>query len=194
MSLKMWDSVCVRRSYCLSWLLLAHNLLGAQGTLETLDRKVYRGQIRIAEGAFVVANAAEEYVIEVSTTNLARLLFAAPPRPTIVVTPLVQTNSEPRLPAPWQSEDIGSTPLAGSAGHHVGIFTIKSSGTNIAERSDSLHFVYQAMQGNCDIIARVIALQPKAPLTVGTNEYPEQPTPKVGIMIRESLNADARNV
>src|SRR5438093_7634418 len=108
MSLKMWDSVCVRRCCWLSWLLLAHNLLGAHGTLETLDRKIYRGQIRIAEGAFVVANAVEEYVIEVSTTNLARLLFVDRTGPTIVFPPLVQTNSEPRLPAPWQNEDIGS--------------------------------------------------------------------------------------
>jgi hypothetical protein len=174
--------------------LLAQNLLGAHGTLETLDGKKYQGQIRIAEGGFVVANAAKEYVIEIQATNLARISFVDRPRLTVAFPPLVQTNSDNRLPARWQADDIGSTQISGSANYRAGTFTISSSGTSLAGRSDSLHFLYQPMQGDCDIIARVTALQPKSPMQGRTNEYSKYPTAKVGLMIRETLNADARNV
>ena len=60
MSREIWNSESVRCLCCLFCLLLAQNLFAARGTLETLDGKTYRGQIRIAESGFVVANAVEE--------------------------------------------------------------------------------------------------------------------------------------
>src|SRR5262245_25733990 len=104
----MWESVCVLRfRCCLPCLLLAQNLLGAHGTFETLDGRKYQGQIRIAQGGFVVANAAKEYVIEIPATNLAHISFVDRPGPAAPFPPLVQTISDNRLPARWQADDIG---------------------------------------------------------------------------------------
>jgi glucosylceramidase len=87
----------------------------------------------------------------------------------------------PPLPAPWSSADIGSIGLAGSAGLASGTFTLNGSGNDIWNMADAFHFVSQPVGGNCEIRARVIALQPTDPWA------------KAGIMIRDSAAAGAMN-
>jgi regulation of enolase protein 1 (concanavalin A-like superfamily) len=85
------------------------------------------------------------------------------------------------LPAPWISRDIGSPARAGSASASSGTFTVTGGGANIFGSSDQFQFVYQPLQGNVEVIARVAAFQ-----------YP-QGWSKAGVMIRETLSANSRN-
>jgi regulation of enolase protein 1 (concanavalin A-like superfamily) len=85
------------------------------------------------------------------------------------------------LPAPWANRDVGSPALAGSASAASGTFTVAAGGENIWGTSDQLHFVYQPLQGDVEVIARVASLQ-----------YAD-PWSKTGVMIRESLTGGSRN-
>src|SRR5262249_53678093 len=85
------------------------------------------------------------------------------------------------LPVSQQSSDIGSPAIAGSTSYSSGTYTIKAAGADIWGTSDQFRFVYQPVSGDVDIIARVNSL---------TNTYTWA---KAGVMIRETLNANARN-
>jgi len=92
--------------------------------------------------------------------------------------PLTLTIS-PRLPSPWSQTDIGSTGTAGNAYYSGGTFNISGAGADIWGTSDAFHYVYQAITGDCQIIARVTGVQNTTANAKG------------GIMIRESLNANS---
>ena len=79
------------------------------------------------------------------------------------------------LPAPWTSRDLGSPALAGSASAAGGTFTVAAGGLNIWGTSDQFHFVYQPLQGDVEVIARVASLHDVDHLS------------KAGVMIRETL-------
>lgn len=83
------------------------------------------------------------------------------------------------LPAPWQSQDVGSVGLAGSATHSSGTFTVAGSGTDIWNGADGFHYVFQPWGGNGEIVARVDS--------VGNTD----PWAKAGVMFRQSLAADS---
>ena len=84
------------------------------------------------------------------------------------------------LPAPWTSRDLGSPALAGSALASGGTFVVAAGGANIWGTSDEFHFVYQPLQGDVEVIARLASLQ----YTDGRS--------KAGVMIRESLTGGSR--
>jgi regulation of enolase protein 1 (concanavalin A-like superfamily) len=83
------------------------------------------------------------------------------------------------LPSPWQQNDIGSVGIAGDASYAAGLFTVTGSGSDIWTGGDAFHFVYQSLNGDGTIVARVASL-------ANTSGWA-----KVGVMIRESLNANA---
>jgi poly(hydroxyalkanoate) depolymerase family esterase len=85
------------------------------------------------------------------------------------------------LPYPWMSQDVGAAGVAGSATGSNGVFTVAGSGADIWNASDAFRFVYVPVNGNCTIVARVTAVQNIDPWS------------KAGVMIRESLNANAAN-
>jgi PKD repeat protein len=85
------------------------------------------------------------------------------------------------LPAPWQARDIGSVGLAGSTTYASGRFTVTAAGADIWGTADSFRYVYQPLNGDGQIVARVTSL-------MNTHAYA-----KAGVMIRESLNANAPN-
>lgn len=85
------------------------------------------------------------------------------------------------LPLPWLSEDIGTGMLAGAVSHSAGTFTQAGSGA-LGGSSDKLRFTYQTLTGDGQIIARVSALQ-----NTGNSS-------RVGVMIRESLAANSRQI
>jgi autotransporter-associated beta strand protein len=84
------------------------------------------------------------------------------------------------LPLPWVTADIGSVGIAGSASATSGVYTVNGSGTGVYASSDQFRMVYQNSSGDCQLIARVNSLT--APST----------SAKTGVMIRESLAANAR--
>jgi endoglucanase len=82
---------------------------------------------------------------------------------------------------PWQWQDVGSVGGVGSTTCSGGVFTIKGSGADIWDTADAFHFTYMAVNGDCSIIARVASIQ-------NTDGWA-----KAGVMIRESLAANAAN-
>jgi hypothetical protein len=84
------------------------------------------------------------------------------------------------LPPPLLSLDIGVTGPTGDASFADGVFTLTGAGTGIGGTADSFRFLYQTSSGDCANTVRVTALDNTAP------------DAKAGVMIRESLNANAR--
>ena len=67
------------------------------------------------------------------------------------------------LPSGWLDQDVGAVGITGSATYANGTFAIQGGGYGIGGTpsglggpSDSFHFVYQALQGDGTIIARVV--------------------------------------
>ncbi len=85
------------------------------------------------------------------------------------------------VPPPWQQQDIGSVGVAGGAVYAGGLLTLLASGSDIGGTGDAFHYVYQSMSNNCALIAQVS-------LALNTNA-----NAKAGVMIRDSLNANAAN-
>jgi pectin methylesterase-like acyl-CoA thioesterase len=92
----------------------------------------------------------------------------------------VSTLADAGLPSPWSTLDIGVVVLAGAADFVNGTYTIQGAGTNIAGGADAFRFVYQPSSGDCSNTIRVASIQ-----NTGANA-------KAGVMIRESLAANAR--
>lgn len=92
----------------------------------------------------------------------------------IELTPLV-------LPAPWGQSDIGTVAAEGDGIFDAGTFTVFGSGADITGQGDRFHYVYQPVSGNCEIIARVAAMD-------NTNAGA-----KAGVMIRDSLDPGSRH-
>ena len=80
------------------------------------------------------------------------------------------------LPAPWQTADIGSVGVAGSASMSNGIYTVKGAG-NISGTADNFRFVYQPLSGDGEIKVRLNSVE-----NTGTSG-------RIGVMIRESLTS-----
>jgi glucose/arabinose dehydrogenase/regulation of enolase protein 1 (concanavalin A-like superfamily) len=86
------------------------------------------------------------------------------------------------LPAPWQQKDVGVvTPGPGSGGYDSATqtFTVKGGGYDIWTTHDDFRYVYQTLNGDGEIIARV---------TSQTNTHASA---KAGVMIKESATAFA---
>jgi RHS repeat-associated protein len=93
----------------------------------------------------------------------------------------IQALAGTTLPAPWASQDVGSTGIAGSAGYSSGTFTVSGAGADIWDTADAFRFVYQTLAGDGQIVARVADLQ---------NTHPNA---KAGVMMRESLTPGSRH-
>jgi phosphatidylserine/phosphatidylglycerophosphate/cardiolipin synthase-like enzyme/regulation of enolase protein 1 (concanavalin A-like superfamily) len=91
------------------------------------------------------------------------------------------TATASNLPSPWTDGDIGSVPIAGSAQYSSGTFTVRASGADIWGAADAFHFVYHALTGDGSIQARVGSVQETSTWA------------KAGVMIRESLAANAKH-
>ncbi len=85
------------------------------------------------------------------------------------------------LPDPWQSVDIGSVGLLGSAAITGGTFSVTGSGADIWLDSDAFRYVYTAVTGDCSLVAHIVSLDNTDPWAKG------------GIMIRSSLADGAPN-
>jgi Big-like domain-containing protein len=86
------------------------------------------------------------------------------------------------LPVGQRQRNIGGFGVTGSALQTQGTYTIKSkSSDTISETQDKFHFVYQPMQGDLEVVARVASLNSV------------NPSAEAGVMIRESLRADSRH-
>lgn len=91
------------------------------------------------------------------------------------------SDAAPSLPAPWQAQDIGNPAIAGSASESTGTFTVAGAGVDIWDTSDQFQYAYQLFTGDGEIVAKVNSLTP-------TNDWS-----KAGVMLRETLDANARH-
>lgn len=82
----------------------------------------------------------------------------------------------------WSQADIGTVGVAGSNESSGNTITVRGAGADIWDRADAFRFVYRTLTGDCTVEAQVSSL-------TNTNGWA-----KAGVMIRESLAADARNV
>lgn len=87
-----------------------------------------------------------------------------------------------RPSALFASIDIGSPQLAGSARLVETGWDLIAGGTDIWEKADQFHFVFQDLSGNFDIAVRVESFTP-------AHLYS-----KAGLMIRENVNADSAHL
>ena len=85
----------------------------------------------------------------------------------------------PSLPSPWTSQDIGAVGVAGTASASSGSFTVRGAGADIWGSADALHFAWQRITGDVDVVARVASVE---------NVHPWV---KAGVMIREHLSANS---
>ncbi|NQT23875.1 aryl-sulfate sulfotransferase [candidate division KSB1 bacterium] len=97
---------------------------------------------------------------------------------------LIYTDENSLIPlsAPWSSQDIGLPQLAGQSGMRDNRLVIRGSGNDIWNQADELHFAYQTVEGDAEIIARIHSLE----IT--------DPWAKVGVMMRNSLQSSSKHV
>jgi hypothetical protein len=80
-------------------------------------------------------------------------------------------------------QDIGAVGMPGDAHYNDGVYTVQGAGADIANPADAFHYFYEGMfSGNGEIVARVLSVQNT------------DPAAKAGVMIRETLAADSREV
>jgi len=67
-----------------------------------------------------------------------------------------------QLPAGWTSKDIGSPAAAGSAQYDAATetWTVRGDGTGLRGTADQFQFVYKALSGDGEMVARVVSLDP----------------------------------
>ena len=80
----------------------------------------------------------------------------------------------------WQSRDIGNVRAPGSVSHARGVFTVSGDGADIWDQADAFHYVFQTLNGDGTLTARVLKIK-------NTN-----PWAKAGVMIRESPEANSK--
>jgi regulation of enolase protein 1 (concanavalin A-like superfamily) len=85
------------------------------------------------------------------------------------------------LPDPWLAQDVGNPDLPGQATFSSETFSVTGAGTDIWGTNDQFQFVYQPLDGDGTITARVDDLQ-----------YSDE-WAKAGVMIRQDLTGDAPN-
>jgi len=91
------------------------------------------------------------------------------------------TTTATGLPSPWAHQDIGNVAATGAATYTSGTFTVEGSGSDIWNLTDEFHYVYQPLDGDGEIVAQVVSVE-------DTDWWA-----KGGVMIRETLDADARH-
>jgi len=86
------------------------------------------------------------------------------------------------LPSVWSDGDIGSVGVAGSASYSNGTFAVSGAGSGtMITSADSFHFVYQPLNGDGTIVARVLSVRGSS-------------AAQAGIMIREMLSPGANHL
>jgi hypothetical protein len=111
----------------------------------------------------------------------------APNEDTAVADASAPTDTRPMLPTaavpqPWQSQDIGTVGMPGGSGRSRRNFQVRGSGGDVWAEADSFHFLQRQVTGDAEIVARLASLERTSA------------DAKAGVMFRENMMPDARNV
>jgi len=84
------------------------------------------------------------------------------------------------MPSPWSDQDVGAVGTQGRGSFLTGTFIERGSGADIGGSADAFHYIYQPLNGNGTIIARILT------------QSNSDPSAKAGVMIRETLTAGSK--
>lgn len=157
---------------------LSANATGGTGCTAT-KVEFFRGTTKICEDLTAPYSCSWAGATAGTYTLTARVTNSC--AATVTSSAVTITVTGPTLPAPWQNADIGTVSPAGSATHSTGTYTVKGAGADIWGTVDAFQYVYQPVNGNVEIIARVASL-------TNTNAWA-----KAGVMIRETLAANSKH-
>ena len=129
-----------------------------------------------ATGTVLWSNGAIGTSISVSTDST--IAYTARCKVGTCVSVASNALTVPVLPTTWNAMDVGSPSTSGCTQNSYGLFTMLGHGI-VGGTSDSLHWMYKAFSGNVTIIAKI-------------NSIPGDDGDRSGIMIRSSLNANAK--
>lgn len=79
----------------------------------------------------------------------------------------------------WMNRDVGSPVLAGRSSESAGTFSVIGGGADIWGSSDQFQFMYQQVDGDLEVVARVVDVEDSNPWSKG------------GVMIRADLTASS---
>ena len=119
--------------------------------------------LEVIEGAVRISNRDEGKAVFVGRDHFATVARGA------------ELTARSLLPAPWNSQDIGAVGMTGYArieGHRC---KIKAAGKGDAKSNDQFHFLYQALETDGEIRARVVDVEHTHNLA------------KAGVLIRDNL-------
>ena len=124
--------------------------------------------LEVIEGALRICNRDEGKAVYVGRDHYATVARG------------VDLAARSLLPAPWNSQDIGAVGMTGYArieGHRC---KIKAAGKADAGSNDQFHFLYQVLDGDGEIRARVVDVELTHKLA------------KAGVLIRDNLKPTSR--
>src|SRR5260370_16528359 len=139
-----------------------------------------------AQGSSTVSlNGTSAAVVTWSDSTISVLVPSAASSGTFAVTVNGQTANTSSftvtaLPSGWSDGDVGSVGVAGSASYANGIFTVAGAGQGTLASADGIHFMYQPLSGDGQIVARVVSL-PRS-------------SAQAGSMILDTLTPGAPNI
>jgi len=84
----------------------------------------------------------------------------------------------------WPSQDVGGPLATGSSSYSAGTYTILADGTDIYGSSDQFHYVYHTLDGDGEIIARVVSVPTSGDMWCA----------KGGVMMRDNMNGNSPEV
>lgn len=111
------------------------------------------------------------------TYTVAAYNAAVPELVSVQSAPANATTASPPL---WSNQDIGNVAAVGSMTDNNGTITVQASGADIWKRRDEFHYVYQTLDGDGQITARLASLGPLFEWS------------KAGVMMRNTLEDDSR--
>lgn len=151
----------------------------ASDNLGVVEYRVYRGDTLLAEQSAtgyqdrgLMPNSIYSYTVEAvdRSGNSARSIIT------------VQTLGV-GLPPGWNHEDIGGSESAETPVEELnGVITLNGAGADMWNSADSFGFAYRPIEGDGEITVRVLSMS-------DSHDWA-----KVGVMIRETLDAPSRNV
>lgn len=159
----------------------ATNVLADNNTFESPnqwnDNSSVLGCVMVQKSAEVVMNN-NHLVLDPGITSYKTNIYQDATASTNVYLDAFIPNT---LPSTWNTWDVGTIDLSGSAAYTNGAFTVKGSGVDIWGTDDSFQFVFQPWSGDGQIVARVTGVQNTSPWA------------KAALMFRESLDSDSKN-
>jgi ferric-dicitrate binding protein FerR (iron transport regulator)/regulation of enolase protein 1 (concanavalin A-like superfamily) len=140
-------------------------VLGTEFVLATLPHST---RLEVASGKVRLKRNADGQALDVAGNEFATV---AP-----------QASFEPiaQPPAPWKTEDIGEVEMHGYAIVEGSRCLIRGAGRNTCLQKDQLHFMYQKLEGNFDLRARLVSFTARSA------------SARAGLMIRRSLETACR--